>query len=81
MPKMQYIKHDVLQIYIFKSYVRFQIKEIAKRSLYDDGPSFPTCAPKGAKPQGPFSSPLPLTLTFQGDPLGTPTKSDSLIAC
>lgn len=34
MPNMQYIKHDILQIYIFKSYVWFQIKEIAKRWLY-----------------------------------------------
>lgn len=30
---MQYIKHDVLQIYIFRSYAWLQIREIAKRSL------------------------------------------------
>ena len=43
MPNLQYIKHDVLQIYIFKSYVRFQIKEMAKRSLCYDGPGFAAC--------------------------------------
>lgn len=48
MPKVQYIKHDVLQIYIFKSYVWFQIKEIAKRWLCYDGPDFPEFAPEGA---------------------------------
>lgn len=46
MPKMQCIKHDVLQIYIFKSYVWFQRKEIAERSPYYEGPGFTACTPR-----------------------------------
>lgn len=69
MPKMQYIKHDVLQIYIFKSYVWFQIKEIANRSLCYDGPGFPEFAPDGAwggdKPEWLFSLP-PADVHFLG---------------
>lgn len=45
---MQYITHDVLQIYIFESYVQLWIKEIARRSLHYDGPGFMAQTPRAS---------------------------------